>query len=410
MAEATVSAEQLIRTRKELDVFLQSFDGCIRSTPTRQHLRTYVAGQTSKLERKSIEPMALEAGVAPRTLQEFLGLHRWDHLAMRDRIQQRVADLHSDKNAIAIIDETSVPKKGDKTPGVQWQYCGATGKTDNCVVTVHLAFATETFATILDSDLFLPEGWDQDRMRCQEAGIPEEVRYRPKWRIALELLDRSLRNGVQYKFVTADEFYGRGAPFRAALDLRGLLYVVEVPCNQRGWVQRPRLVTGRQGRLRLADNQLKARRADALWLRGGPSWKAYHIKDTEKGPLVWEARVARFSPRVRGIPGPEAWLLVARNVLSGETKYFLSNAPADTPIPALLHVAFSRARIEESFETAKGDIGYDHFEVRTYLALQRHVILSMLSLLYLTEQTQRLRGEKPVVEPQPGSRSGRSAA
>jgi len=199
----------------------------------------------------------------------------------------------------------------------------------------------------------------------------------------------------------------------------GLLYVVEVPCSLTGWTQRPRVLepraasTGR-GRRRtrpeLAAGAPPPRRVDSLWKRGGPSWKGFHVKNTELGPVVWEARTARFSPwTTGGLPGKELWLIVARNVLDGEVKYFLSNAPADAPAELLLHVAFSRDHIEKLFEESKGEVGLDHFEVRGYLAVKRHLILSMVSLLFLAKQTQAFRGEKSVVEPLPGSRGYRSA-
>ena len=133
-----IDVEDLKSVRRNLSGFLKQFAGCVKTKRSRAHLRTYVQGQISDLPRKSVEPMALEAGVAPRTLQEFLGLHRWDHEAMRRRLQRIVMRDHADDHAIAVIDETSHVKKGDKTAGVQRQYCGATGKKDNCVVTVHL--------------------------------------------------------------------------------------------------------------------------------------------------------------------------------------------------------------------------------------------------------------------------------
>jgi SRSO17 transposase len=395
----------------ELDSFLQQFDDCIKTKPSRDHLRTYICGQTSKLERKSIEPIALEAGVPPRSLQEFLSLHRWNHEAVRERIQQRVMQKNASPEAIGIIDETGMPKKGDKTPGVQHQYCGASGKQDNCVVTVNLGYASDSFATLLDGELFVPkETWSENRIRCRAAGIPDSVVYRPKWQIALELIDRAMSHGVRFKYLSADAFYGRGQPFRDALAVRGLCYVVEVPCLQRGWTRRPHTTHSPLGHPCLAKGQLNPRRVDHLWLRGGPSWQAYHIKDTEKGPVVWEVRAARFFPCTHSLPCEESWLLVARNVLKDETKYFLSNAAAAVPVETLLHVAFSRSRIEAAFEEAKGDIGYDHFEVRTYTSLQRHIVLSMVSQLFLAEQTQRLRGKKPVVERKTGTGDRRAAA
>ena len=411
MENSTVTVETAKGIRRNLDRFLKQFDDCIGTRPSRAHLRTCVGGQLGNLPRKSIEPIALEANVAPRTLQEFLGLHRWDHAAMGRRVQQVVMRDHADENAIALIDETSVAKKGVKTAGVQRQYCGASGKTDNCVVTVHLGYATNDFATLLDGDLYLPkESWSGNAARREEAGVPEHVVYRSKWRIALDLLERSVQNGVCFKYLVADEFYGRAKPFRDGVEALGLRYVVEIPCNIHGWTKAPRLETGRKGKMRLAGSETGARRVDSLWLRGGPSWEAFHVKDTETGPVVWEVRTTPFFPKSGRLPGPAHWLLAARHVLTGELKYFLSNAPAGTPVEALLHVAFSRAIVEQLFENAKNEIGFDHFEVRHYLPLQRHLVLCAVSLLFLMQQKQALRGKKPLVERRASTRDCRSAA
>ena len=406
--------------RKELDVFLTEFDGCIKTGASREHLRTYVSGQLSDLERKSIEPIALEAGVPPRSLQEFLGLHRWDHVGVRRRVGERVMEHHADPNAIALVDETSTAKKGDETAGVQRQYCGSTGKIDNCVVTVHLGYAAGDFQALVDGDLYIPEEtWAANPERRRKVGIPDSVVYRPKWQIALDILDRSAANGVRFKYLTADETYGKVGAFREGVDQRGLLYVVEVPCSLCGWTTRPGVIgpakaQGTNGRprtrTRLDASAPPARRVDALVSRKRPAWKTFHIKNTEKGPVVWAAKATRFSPWSDGLPGDEVWLVMARNALDGEVKFFLSNAPRTVPIPVLLHVAFSRARIERLFEDSKGEVGLDHFEVRHYLSIQRHLILSMVSLLFLAEQTQRLRKKKLGMESGPGAGSRRSPA
>ncbi|MBM4043457.1 MAG: IS701 family transposase, partial [Planctomycetes bacterium] len=394
--------------RKELDTFVSSFAPCIKTEPSRRHFKTYVEGQVSDLERKNVAAIALNAGVSPRTLQEFVGLHVWDHLGARDELQRQVMVRHADPNAIADIDESGFAKKGEKTAGVKRQYCGATGKVDNCVVTVHLGYVAKDFHTLLDGDLYLPEDWLADRERCREAGIPDSVVFRTKWEIALDLLDRALANGVRFKWLTADEHYGGCGAFRDGVGERGLTYVVEVPCSLTGWTKRPRVVipakVGRgAGRPpctpRLACDAPEARPLKALWKRGGPTWKGFHVKNTQAGPVVWEARVVRFFPAAGGLPGEPLWLLVARNVLDQEIKYFYSNAPEDTPPEVLLHVAFSRCHIEQLFEESKGEVGLDHFEMRKYLAIRRHLVLSMVSLLFLEEQTERLRGKKSVVEP-----------
>ena len=378
---------KLEELRPRLDEHLARFDDCIKTKPSRRHLKTYVNGQLGPLERKSVEPMALEADVPVRSLQEFLEIHRWDEAKVARRVREIVMDRHADPDAVGIIDETSFAKKGKKTAGIQHQYCGETGKLDNCVVTVHLAYAAKDFAAIVDGDLFLPpKTWAHDMERRRKAGIPEEVKHRPKWRIALDLLKRSAGDGVRMKWLTADEEYGRVAEFRRESADMGLLYVVEVPCDTTGWTR----AMARRGE--------DARRACAIWRRGGPSWEAYHVKDTEKGPVVWEARAVRFHPHEEGGAGDEQWLLVARNCLTGEVKYFLSNAPRGTPREAMIRVAFTRSEVEHLFHEAKGEIGIRHFEVRRYKPVMRHLALSMVSLLFFCEEVARLRGEKPLVE------------
>ena len=190
-----MDAAQIRRLGPLLDTYLALFDDCFGRVDTRAHFPKYVEGQLSDLPRKSVEPIALAAGVPPRTLQQFLSLLEWDRGRMIDRVQQLVSRDHHSVHSVGIIDETGCPKKGDKTPGVQRQYCGATGKIDNCVVTVHLGYAVDDFHCLLDSALYLPESWANDRERCRQAGIPDSVVYRPKWRIALELLDQALANG-----------------------------------------------------------------------------------------------------------------------------------------------------------------------------------------------------------------------
>lgn len=398
--------EEMKGLRCQLTWFLKRFEDCIPYTRNRGHLRTYVEGQLSALPRKSVEPMALAAGTPPRTLQQFLERYSWDHEGVRRRIQELVVTHHADPNAIALIDETSFAKKGDKTAGVQRQWCGSRGKQDNCVMTVHLGYATGSFHALVDSDLYLPkETWHEDRARCREAHIPDHVVYRPKWRIALELLDRATQNGVRFKYLVADEAYGGVPDFRDEVAKRGFIYVLEVPRSVAGWVD-----TASLDKRCAAGRIPRPKRVDTLWKRGGPSWQRFHVKNTDKGPEVWDARVVRFIPGPNGIPREQCWLLAARHVLTGETKYFLSNAPADTAPEVLLRVAFSRWHIERLFEDGKSHIGLDHFEVRNYQPVIRHLILSMLSLLFLVQQTHRLREKKFPLDGTPSANGHRSAA
>lgn len=358
--------------------FLRNYKPCIKTEPSQKNMKIYVAGQIGRLERKNVENIAMEAGTCPRTLQNHLAQNKWDEDAVARKTREIIRRDHFDENAIAIIDETSDPKKGKKTIGVKRQHCGATGKTDNCVVSVHLAYATDDFATLADSDLYLPQEWCDDQERRTEAGVPNELTFRTKPEIALDLIRRTRDEGVPMKWLAADELYGRSAPFRNAVEALGLRYVVEIPCNLTGWMP---------GRL---EKGKEARRVDEVWRRGGPTWERFHVKDTGKGAMVWEVRVVAFHLREEGVPGALKRLIIARNVLSGEVKYFISNE-TDARTETVLHVAFRRWQVERLFEDAKGSVGFDQSEVRKYLALKRHMILSMVSLHFLMREVSRLR-------------------
>ena len=234
---------------------------------------------------------------------------------------------------------------------------------------------TPTFHTLIDSDLYLPKSWTTDRERCDRAGVPAHVGYRAKWQIALELVAGAIRDGVPLRWITADEDYGRNPDFFEALDGFGLYFVIEVQKSTCGWSRARR------------EAHERAVRVEHLMPRGGPAWQTFHIKDTTKGPIVWHARAVRFLPTWSD---KELWLIVAEDVLTSEVKYFLSNAPRDTTLESMLTVAFARWHVERSFEDAKQEIGLDHFEVRSYTAVKRHVAISMASLLFLSRSAHAL--------------------
>lgn len=403
-----MDAKQIQQLKPLLEKYLRQFNDCFARSEPVQHLRTYVTGQLSDLQRKSIEPMADAAGRSPRNLQHFLALHVWDEIRMRDKLQHKVACDHQHPCSIGVIDETAHPKKGDKTPGVQRQWCGATGKIDNCVVTVHLSYAAGDFHCLLDGELFLPQSWANDRDRCQRAMIPDDMTHRPKWQIALELWQRAVANGIRFEWLTCDEHYGQVPEFLFTLDDRGQRYVAEIPPNFTGWLVKPSLLHKEYHRHRRGPQRkfprLKAKSPSASsvrdLLRHSPvlrkiPWENFHIKDTTKGPMVWEAKAGKFYLKRDGLPTWPHWLIVARNVDNpGEIKYFVSNAPEGTPLEVLLHVGFSRWHVERCFEDEKGELGFSHFEVRNYRSVRRHLILTAVSHLFLAEVHQKWRGEK----------------
>ena len=415
-----MDADTILRIKPMLTEYLHEFDGCMGRITNRTHLQTYVSGQLGDLDRKSVEPIADAAGVPPRTLQEFLSMLKWDDQAARDQVQRRVARRHPHPHSIGVIDETSFHKQGSKTACVQRQWCGSRGKKDNCVVSVHLGYVAGDFHTLIDGDLFLPEKtWHGNRTRCRAAGIPDDVVYRAKWEIALEQVQRALGNGLRFSWLTFDEGYGGKPPFLRGLDGLGQNYVAEIPVSFVGWTRPPEVLhrehsrdKGR-GRPRKLP-RLKIRNTPAVevrniltWspvLREVP-WEQYHVKDGTKGPMVWEAkRIAFWIKDENGLPSRPHHLIVARNVLKpDEVKFFLSNAPEGTPLEVLLLVAFSRWRIERLFQDSKTELGMDHFEVRKYPSIVRHLILTCISHLFLAEFWLAHRGKKPGADHLPGA-------
>jgi SRSO17 transposase len=416
-----MDAEQIRRLEPRLAGYLDRFSDCFARRDTREHFPVYVRGQLSELPRKSVEPMALAAGTPVRTLQEFLTHLTWDENRMRQRVASIVAQEHADSESIGIIDETGWVKKGDQTPGVQRQYCGSVGKQENSIITVHLGYAAGNFHCLLDGDLYLPQSWSDDRTRCRQAGIPDEVVYRPKTEIALELYDRAVANGVHFEWLTFDEWYGGKPPFLRALQSRRQKFVAEIPKDFTMWIRPPRVTTRRFRRRRRGSGRKVPRLLAASrpaqtvehLVQSHPAlaaqpWQTWRIKDTHKGPLVWRSKkVLVYIKDEQGLPEGPYHLFVCFHPFRDEVKYFLSNAPPGTPVKKLLRVAFGRWPIERCFEDGKGEVGLDHWEGRRWLGLRRHLILTSVSYLFLAKTCQELRGEKPGLDRLPSAAHGR---
>ncbi len=394
---------ELKSLRPALDEYVDEYSDCVGTMPSQRLFDTYVSGQLGPAKRKNVEGIAMNTDVPPRTLQQFLGAHRWQEDRVVVRHRQRVRDRHSSDDGIFIVDESGFPKEGKHTVGVQRQWCGNSGKVDNCVVAVGLGYVHKEFYCLLDTELFMPEAWADDRERRFLVGVPNFLTYRPKWSIALGQLKHALDSGVKGSWVTADELYGRCSGFRNGVSELGLGYVVEIPKSLRGWTTRPTVelagtITKTGNTLkndRVAPGEKKARRSDKLWERGGPTWNLHRVKDTTRGPQIWNIRETRFYANENNIPGPEQRLIIAQNILTGEMKYFLSNVIDDTPVGSLVYVAFTRWYVEKIFKESKSRVGFDEFEVRTFLSVKRHFILSAISHLFLVEQTLRLKKKTP---------------
>jgi SRSO17 transposase len=368
--------EQIRDLAPAFSSYLRPYRPFCNQQRTVPHLEGYCRSLLAQAPRKTVEPNALASGTAVRTLQKFLTTTSWDHQALRNEFQSRMGRTlgelpsHDGLGTVGVIDETSVVKKGDQTPGVQRQYLGCVGKVENGLVTVHLAATRQGFRTLLDADLYLPKSWDGDRQRCERAGIPESVVYRPKWLIALEQHDRLRTNGVHFDWLTFDEGYGSKPVFVCVLALMGQKFAGEVPKSF------------------ALDAGTRSCRADALLpAASAAAGKRYRLKRETQPDQVWRA-VAR---RVQ-VNGVAMTLLAAWNETTEEIKYFL--ASGSRSVSRLLRVGFRRWTVEHLFRVAKQEVGLADYEGRTYTGLLRHLFLSLLVLGFVSIQTDRLRGEK----------------
>ena len=313
-----MDADQIRSLQPALAALLERFRPCFKKEQTFKHWERYLLGLMADLKRKSIEPIALAAGVAVRTLQEFLAFFDWDEQRVHRLLQQLVMDEHACDGAIGVLDGSGHAKQGHKTPGVQRQWCGETGKVDNCVVGQHLLYTdnhpTNPFSCVLASDLYLPKSWDEDRERCRMAKIPDEVTYRPKWQIALDQVAEAQRNGVRFSWLTFDEEYGSVPMFWFCLDALGQRGIGEVRKSFLCWPTLPHYHSLQKAHA--------AKRVDNVG-RHSPlfteqSWRRMTIKDATRGAVVWEVKAARVHllETSTGVPQPtdrKYWLIVARN-------------------------------------------------------------------------------------------------
>jgi SRSO17 transposase len=390
--------EQQLRTLGQaLAGYLDRYLFCCDYTQTFAHLGTYTRGLLSDLKRKNVQAIALKAGTPVRSLQEFLRDHVWDFDRVKQLHQQHTAlrlqqpDEPNGLGTVGLIDETSAAKKGDKTPGVQRQHLGCLGKIDNGIVTVHLGVCRGRYKNLIDGDLFLPESWSDDRPRCREAGIPDSLVYRPKWKIALEQIDRAKSNGIVLDWMTFDEGYGNSPGFIAALDDRKLPFVGEVPRTL------STLAVNRQGNR--PEKKVKGRPAEEVVrtasLFRAQSWQVCRLPRETMQDQVWRVKAARvWLHGKKGWSAGTYWLIWASNDETGEEKFFLSNAPEDAKVETLVRVAFRRWNVEHTFRVAKSELGFADFEGRNYKALMRHMSLCLVAMGFAAEHTDRLRKKK----------------
>jgi SRSO17 transposase len=333
---------------------------------SRRRARGYLLGLLSHSERKNGWTIAEFAGDAgPEGMQRLLNFYAWDEDRVRDAVRRYVVRAFGHPAGVLVADETGFLKKGRMSAGVQRQYSGTAGRVENCQLGVFLAYAApDGSRALIDRELYLPESWTDDRDRCREAGISDDVQFATKPELARKMAERAVAAGVPFAWFTADEAYGQNPGLRDWLEENQIPYVMAVPVSE------PCATTA--GKIR----------ADGLAARvpaGG--WQVLSCGDGSKGPRLYDWALI-------GLAGAGHHLLVRRALTPNakgelELAFFLCSAPAGTTLAELVAVAGARWAIEDCFAEAKNETGLDHYQVRRYRAWYRHITLSMLACAFL---------------------------
>jgi SRSO17 transposase len=413
-----MTPEEMAQVRPRLVAFAAEMLGELPRSDQRATGELYLRGLMLDGKRKSMQPMAARLGVDHQQLQQFVTSSTWDHVGVRKRIA-RWADEFIDPDAY-VIDDTGFPKDGADSPGVARMYSGTLGKVGNCQIGVSVHAVTDWASAAIDWRLFLPKSWDDTttddtdlaatiRRRRARCKIPDPVRHREKWRLALDMLDEVLGEpaadgwGLPARPVVGDAGYGDATEFRRGLAARGLSYVVAVkgttsaypvdaaPCappySGRGRPPTPRY---RDEPTSLAELALAAGRQALHQV----TWRHGSRNNARNPTAAMRSRflALRVRPANRDIPcNPdgsldECWLLAEWPPGESEpTDYWLSNLPADTPLRHLVRLAKIRWRIEHDYRELKDGLGLDHFEGRSYLGWHRHVTLAALAQAFCTQ-------------------------
>jgi SRSO17 transposase len=399
LKDATMSPQTVRGCAERLTGYLARYLPLFYRTEQRQNLRLAVEGRLSGLERKTSEPISRQAGKPRRALQRFVGAGDWDDEAVTAELRGQVREELADPQGVLVLDPSSFPKKGKESCGVQRQWCGRLGKTDNCQVGVFLAYATANGHAPLDRRLYLPEGWARDKKRRAKCYVPKSVKYQAKWQIGLEMIQRT--RDIPHAWVTADDEFGRVSEFREVLREEGEHYVLDVPCNTlvRDLEERVRRRGSRRPR------KSPFRRVDA-WLSRQPDnrWQEIEIRAGEKGPLKAKAIRARVQTRTKGRVGPEECLVVIRTLgAEPRTHYTLSDASASVATTEIVRGHAERHRIEETLQEGKGEVGLGHYEVRSWTGWHHHMTICFLALLFLVLEKLQLGKKNTRGDGEPGA-------
>ena len=387
--------------------YQRRFAECFYRREQRQWSAVYLCGQLSNTERKTIEPMLLDLlGAdrnAVRAVQEFIGAGQWAAADLIRRHQEMVAQSLGDPRGIVIVDGSGFPKQGAHSAGVAWQYCGLLGKVANCQEGVFVVYHSPRGYTFLNGGLYLPEDWfdREHQARWHACGIPADTVFRTEPELALDMVhDLVARDVLPFQWVTCDEHFGQNPGFLDGVAALGKWYFAEVPSNTRVWLHTPTVepagpgVLGRprvRARVRLDAPPAQGMRELAAHLPR-MKWQRLTIQEGSKGPLDADFAWLRVTPVRNRLPGPRVWAIFRRSLTEPtETKYYLSNAPVGITPRTLVDLSGQRWPIETIFEEAKGEVGMDHYETRTWVGWHHHMAQTFLAHHFLMQVRAQLK-------------------
>ncbi len=407
--------------RGDLEAWLAPFLEVLGHAARRRVCPAYVAGLIEVGERKSMQPMALRDGtVGYDQLHHFIAAGTWDAAPLEAALVRQADRLLGGEDAVLIVDDTTLPKKGAHSVGVAPQYAAALGKTANCQTLVSLTLAAREVPVVVGLQLFLPASWTRDPERLIRAGVPQEWRVpRTKPEIALAEIDRLRATGLSFGCVLADAGYGLSAPFRQGLSARGLAWAVGIPHKQKVYPADVTMIfplasRGRPRKRHIPD----VPSVPAQTMLENATWRTLSWRCGRKGKLsarfaALRVRVADGEPQRIGalgaqhLPGEEVWL-IGEHRRSGERKYHLSNLPADASLRRLAATIKARWACEQAHQQMKEELGLDHFEGRSWQGLHRHALMTMIAFLFL--QSRRLAEAKRKKKSPPRADKARPAA
>ena len=328
-----------------------------------------------------------------QSLQHMISDSPWDERPVLDHIQRDVTALIGDEiNGSLHIDESGFPKQGAESVGVSRQYCGRLGKIDNCQVGVFLGYVSGRKRTLIDERLYLPEEWANDPIRREIAGIPDDIRFKPKAELALDMILHARDNGVPFGWVGMDSFYGNQPWLRNKLNEEEITYIADIHCDTLVWLDQPKIgIPERRSRCGRSPTRTTV-------LDGEPAptsvediakqipefqWPRFFVRDTERGALWARIVVLQVHPRENNLPGRRQLLILRKDDDTNNIKYQLSNAPFDSKTDFLVKMSHSRYWIERAFEDGKGIAGLADYQMRSWMGWHHHVTLSLLAMLVL---------------------------